>query len=222
MEVECKHGCGEWHERRFIDTHQNEECPQRPYSCEYCKEYYDSTFEDVTESHFDKCGKYPVICPNKCQDDPFEQSIIEDYLNNECPLTEVSCPFAYAGCEVKLPRKDMPGHTTDISVHFPLLASYTQIDIERKQKATERQFEEKLSAMEKQFEEKQRAMERQFEEKLSAMERQFEEKLKAADKHLQEKQRATERNSTLLEEKLAMLEDTQQIKSALGKFLIDF
>ena len=221
VEVECKHGCGEWYERFFIDTHQNEECLQRPYSCEYCEEC-NSTFEDVTEIHYAMCGKYPVTCPNKCQNDPFEQSKIEYHLNDECPLTEVSCPFAYAGCEVKLPRKDMSGHTTDISVHFPLLASFTQIYIERKQKATERQFEEKLSYMEKQFVEKQRAMERQFEEKLSAMERQFEKKLKAAEKQYQEKQRATERNSTLLEEKLAMLEDTQQMKSALGKFPIDF
>ena len=54
VEVECRHGCGEWYERRFIDTHQNEECPQRPYSCEYCKEYY-STFEDVTEIHYAEC-----------------------------------------------------------------------------------------------------------------------------------------------------------------------
>ena len=201
VEVECKHGCGEWYERRFIDTHQNEECPQQPYSCEYCKEY-DSTFEDVTEIHYAKCGKYPVTCPNKCQDDPFERSKIEDHLNDECPLTEVSCPFAYAGCEVKLPRKDMPGHTMDISVHFPLLASFTQ-EIEQRQRATEKQFEEKLSAMERQFEEKLKSAEKQYQV-------------------LQEKQRATERNSTLLEEKQAMLEDTQQIKSALGKFPIDF
>ena len=54
VEVECRHGCGEWYERLFIDTHQNEECPQRPYSCEYCKEYY-STFEDVTEIHYAEC-----------------------------------------------------------------------------------------------------------------------------------------------------------------------
>ena len=213
VEVECKHDCWEWYERHFIDTHQNEECPQRPYSCEYCKEY-DSTFEDVTESHFDKCGKYPVTCPKKCQNDPFERNKVENHLNDECPLTEVSCPFAYAGCEVKLLRKDMPGHTTDFSVHLPLMASCTQIDIERKQKATESQFEEKLSAMERQFEEKQRAMERQFEEKLKATEKQYQ--------VLLEKQRATERNSTMLEEKLAMLEDTHQIKSALGKFPIDF
>ena len=126
VEVECKHGCGEWFERRFIDTHQIEECPQRPYSCEYCKEYDDSTFEDVTENHYAVCGKYPVICPNECRDDPFEQSRIEDHLNDECPLTEVSCPYAYAGCEVKLPRKDLPKHAEDIVTHFALLASFTR------------------------------------------------------------------------------------------------
>ena len=103
---------------------------------------------------------------------------------------------------MKLPRKDMLGHTTDIPLHFPLLASFTR-DIEQKQKATESQFEEKLGAMEKQFEEKLKATEKKYQ-------------------ILQEKQRATERNSRLLEEKLAMLEDTQQIKSALGKFPIDF
>ena len=198
VEVECKHGCGEWYERRFIAPHQNEECPQRPYSCEYCKEYY-STFEDVTEIHHAECGNYPVACPNKCQDDPFERSKIEDHLNDECPLAEVSCPFAYAGCEVKLPCKDIPGHTTDMSIHFPLLATFTWV------------IEQKLIATEKRFEEKQRAMEREFKEKLKATEDQYQ--------VLLEKQRATERNSTLLEEKLSMLEDAQQLKSALP---IDF
>ena len=127
-------------------------------------------------------------------------------MNDECPLTEVSCPFAYAGCEVKLPRKDIPGHTSDISIHFPLLASFTQIDIEQKQKATERQFEEKLSAVERQFEEKPRVMKGQFEEKLKAAENQY-----------QEKWRATE---TFFKTKLAMFKDTQKIKSAMGTRLI--
>ena len=125
VEVECKHGCGEWYERRFIDTHENEECPQRPYSCKYCKEY-DSTFEDVTKIHHAECGKYPVPCPNKCQDDPFERSKINYHLNDECPLNEVSCPFAYAGCEVRLPREDITEHAGDIVTHFALLASFTR------------------------------------------------------------------------------------------------
>ena len=173
VEVECKHGCGEWYERHFVDTHQNEECPQRPYSCEYCKEY-DCTFKDVMV-HYDKCAKYPVMCPNKCQDDPLWRSKIEDHLNDDCPLIEVSCPFAYAGCEVKLPRKDMPGHTADISIHFPLLASYTRV-IEQKQKATESQFEEKLKVMEKQFEERLQIEKKKYEVlvvKLKAVEKEI-------------------------------------------------
>ena len=76
VEVECKHGCGEWYKRHFFDTHQNEECPQRPYSYEYCKDY-SSTFKDVKTIHYLICGKYPLPCPNKCRDGSFvEQSKI--------------------------------------------------------------------------------------------------------------------------------------------------
>ena len=151
----------------------------------------------------------------------------EQHLNDECLLTEVSCPFAFAGCEVKLPRKDMPAHTADISAHFSL-ASLTQ-EIEQKQRATERQFTEKQEALEQQFEEKQEAMERKFGEKLEALERQFEEKMKVTEKQyelLLEKQRATQSQNQILLEKLndterkvLMLEDTQRMKS---KFPIDF
>ena len=211
LKVQCKHGCGEWYERRFVATHQNGECPQRPYSCKYCKKY-DSTFEDVTKIHYSECGKYPIACPNKCRDDPFEQSEIDDHLNDKCPLTEVSCLFAYSGCEVKLPRKDMPGHTADISVHFPLLVSLTR-EIDQKQRAMERQFEEKLKATEDQYKvlvEKQRTTE-------------------VKNLTLDSKLKATETQNQVLAEKinvtenrLAVLEDTQQMKSALGKFPIDF
>ena len=208
VEVECKHGCGGLHQRQNITVHQNEDCLQRPYSCEYCKEYV-SNFKIVTEKHYMVCDKYPVSCPNKCRFDPFQRSKIEDHVNNECPLTKVPCPFTYAGCEVKLLRKDMPAHTADISVHFALLASFTW-EIKQKQIATEKQFKEKQEAMERQFEEKMKATEKQYEVIL-------------------EKQRATQSQNQVLHEqlnimerKVAALEDTQQMKSALGKFPIDF
>ena len=41
------------------------------------------------------------------------------------PLTEVNCPLYYAGCEVKLPRKDMPEHMRDTVTHLTLLATVT-------------------------------------------------------------------------------------------------
>ena len=45
VEVECKHECGGWYQRRYIATHQDQECLEPPYSCEHCNEY-DSTFKD--------------------------------------------------------------------------------------------------------------------------------------------------------------------------------
>ena len=199
VEVECKHGCGEWYERRFIDIHQNEKCPQRPYSCEYCKDY-SSTFKDVKTTHYLICKKYPLPCPNKCQDGPFvEKSKMKLHLNDECPLTEVSCPFAYTGCEVKLPRRDMPGHPADISMHFPLLVSLTREN-----------------------QQKQRAMESQFEERFKVIERQYqlqEEKLKTAveqNKIFEEKVNAREKEIAMLKEEI------QPMKMALGEFPLDF
>ena len=124
MEVECKHECGGWFQRRYIATHQDQECLERPYSCEHCNEY-DSTFKALTDIHYAECPKYPVTCPNECRHDPFKQQEIEYHLKDDCPLTKVSCPLHYAGCEVELPRKDMPEHMKDTVTHLTLLASLT-------------------------------------------------------------------------------------------------
>ena len=125
VEVECEHGCGERFQRRHVISHQNKQCRMRPYSCEYCSDC-DSTFEDVTVTHYPECKKYPVSCPNGCQDNPFERQELETHLNEECSLTEVNCPLHYAGCEVRLPRKDMPEHMKDTVTHLTLLATVTQ------------------------------------------------------------------------------------------------
>ena len=142
VEVECKHACGRCIQRRYIATHQDQECLERPYSCEHCNEY-DSTFEDVTDIHYAFCSKYPVTCPNECRHYPFERQEIEDHLKDDCPLMKVSCPLHYAGCEVELPRKDMPEHMKDTVTHLTLLANVTlslvkeNQELKEKQRATE-------------------------------------------------------------------------------------
>ena len=125
VEVGCVHGCGERFQRRHIPSHQDEKCPERPYSCEYCHEY-ESTFADVTQDHYLDCEMYPVPCPNKCQEAPFERQNVENHVKDECPLTEIHCPLHYAGCGVRLPRKDMPDHMSDTVTHMTLLATVTQ------------------------------------------------------------------------------------------------
>ena len=125
VEVGCVHGCGERFQRRHIASHQKDVCPKRAYSCEYCREY-DSTFEEVTKNHCPQCVKYPVPCPNKCQEAPFERQKVDNHVKDECPLTEIHCPLHYAGCGVRLPRKDMPQHMSDTFTHLTLLATVTQ------------------------------------------------------------------------------------------------
>ena len=166
VEVECKHECGGWYQRRYIATHQDQECLECPYSCEHCNEY-DSTFKDVTDIHYAECPKYPVTCPNECRHDPFEQQEIEYHLKDDCPLTKVSCPLHYAGCEVELPRKDMPEHMKDTVTHLTLLANVTLSLMKENQELKEKQrvAEEKQRVAE----EKQRATEEKQKKEVAAL-----------------------------------------------------
>ena len=122
--VECKYVCGWWYWRCDVSVHQIDHCMKRPYSCGYCR-VHESTFEDVTQNHYFECPKYPVVCPNVCRRNPFERQEIEGHLEDDCPLAKVSCPLHYAGCEVELPRKDMPEHMKDTVTHLTLLANVT-------------------------------------------------------------------------------------------------
>ena len=142
--VECTHKCGAWFQRRHITTHETQQCNKRPYSCDYCRDYH-STFEDMTEVHYPQCGKYPVACPNDCDEYKFERQKLESHLREQCPLVLVNCPFSYAGCETQLPRKDMPEHVKQNVTHLTLMAATTQRLLkenqELKQKAIEREDE---------------------------------------------------------------------------------
>ena len=127
-----------WFQRRYIATHQDQKCLERPYACAYCNEY-DSTFNEMTDIHYAECPKYPVTCPNICRRDPFEE--IEDHLKDDCPLAKVSCPLHYAGCEVELPRKDMPEHMKDTVTHLTLLTNVTLSLMKENQELKEKQKE---------------------------------------------------------------------------------
>ena len=127
-EIECQH-CSHLFQRRYISAHETAECPQRPFTCNYCSDY-ESTHEDVVTNHWLQCPLRPVSCPNKCGDNPKRQNL-EDHVNKDCPLTVVNCDFHYAGCEVQLPRKDMPAHLAENMVaQLAQLATSTQEKIQ--------------------------------------------------------------------------------------------
>ena len=123
-EVECHHCC-ELFQRHYVTAHQIEECIRRPFSCDYCGNY-GADFEDVTTKHWPVCGSRPVPCPNECGVHAERQNL-EHHVSKDCPLTVVSCDFCYAGCEVKLPRKNMPTHIVEnVVAHMSLMAVHNQ------------------------------------------------------------------------------------------------
>ena len=104
--IKCRF-CFKLFERRFINTHQSNECPKRPYECTYCE--YSATFEEVTQQHSNECPSAPVTCPNNCELVVF-RSDLEHHRNHVCPKEIEQCEFRAVGCQVELPRRDMSEH----------------------------------------------------------------------------------------------------------------
>ena len=118
-EIECSY-CSDFIVRNKLLHHKKELCDKRPFSCEYCNEY-ESSFKGVIHNHWPVCGYYPVQCPNDCGAFP-QRKDVDSHVQNECPLMVVECNFHYAGCDVRLPRRNMPDHLKDgLVAHVSLL-----------------------------------------------------------------------------------------------------
>jgi hypothetical protein len=105
--VECK--CHVKVKRIDAENHENNECSQRPYQCEYCS--FVASYEQITQQHYRRCNKYPVPCPNNC-----EVTLVRDEVNyhmSECPLRLIECEFEWAGCHQIIPHKDIHQHRYD-------------------------------------------------------------------------------------------------------------
>ena len=119
-EVKCQYEeCQERKQRRYLKNHEDKECPQRPFQCQYCGE--EDTFLYITLDHYEECEEYPVTCPNKCVSTNMPRGSLTAHVNRECPLEPVDCVFSWAGCNDKPLRKDVHVHTADTK-HMTLLA----------------------------------------------------------------------------------------------------
>ena len=121
-EVDCSF-CSHHFQRRYVQTHQSEYCPSRPYTCQHCNEY-SAAFEVVTTKHWPLCAFFPLSCPNSCEM-ILQRRELENHVEKDCLLTPIDCDFSLVGCKVRLARKDMPSHVSrDLSAHMSLLQTY--------------------------------------------------------------------------------------------------
>ena len=84
--------CDKLHPRHEMEQHQTSLCPKRPSTCFMCEEY-ESTYEDVVNSHTPVCKCRPVECPNSCGADNLQHQHLEEHVSSQCPLTYVECEF---------------------------------------------------------------------------------------------------------------------------------
>ena len=95
-EVACIY-CTCLFQRRYINPHQsNDECPKRPYVCKHCG--HDATYEEVMQGHYQALVEVQSREPEQHVD------------LSGCPLEIVACDFHGIGCQVELPRRDVPAH----------------------------------------------------------------------------------------------------------------
>ena len=121
-EVHCTH-CVHSFQRRYIQSHQVDDCLQRPFGCEHCNDFK-STYEEVTETHYKVCAYFPLSCPEHCGK-YFMRHEIPAHVSRDCPLTIVLCDFHIVGCKVEIARKDLPTHVNDsLAGHMSLLQAH--------------------------------------------------------------------------------------------------
>ena len=124
-DVECT-VCLQPFQRRYLKAHQSEDCPKRPFACQHCKQH-EATFEEVTQSHWPECPSFPLPCPNNC-DLVLQRHEVEQHIRQNCTLALLHCDFHRVGCEVHLPRRDMPSHISEnIAGHMSHLEVYMSI-----------------------------------------------------------------------------------------------
>ena len=108
-------------QRYKVDAHETNDCPNRPYKCEYCG--YDDSYVNITEIHYSSCYYYPMSCPNNCTQDKIPRCLLKGHLDISCPLQPVECEFSWAGCKVKSKRQDLPKHCSEnLQQHFSQVA----------------------------------------------------------------------------------------------------
>lgn len=101
--------------RKNLQKHK-EECDFRQYTCKFCYDVTD-TYLKVSREHFPVCSDYTVPCPNKCDIGYMTRASVAEHLRDSCPLEEVQCDYASAGCRGKCLRKDMAIHYETFSQH---------------------------------------------------------------------------------------------------------
>ena len=122
--VPCPYLCFKHIQRRRIERHMKEECPKRPYMCNYCNQ--EGSHSAIVNDHLPVCEKFPTRCPNGCEE-LLCRADTKKHIDEVCRLQAVQCKFEFAGCpSTNLRRKDIKKHMEEnVEAHLEILADYS-------------------------------------------------------------------------------------------------
>ena len=141
VEAKCKFGCGEKLEIRELTEHLEYFCPNRPVICPHCSER--GKHEFINGKHKDLCLEFPVDCPNKCESSDIKRRELETHLL-ECQLEVVECEYTYAGCGIKMQRKDLSEHLQqNMPLHMAFMTKFLATELEKRDQLLQKVIDDK-------------------------------------------------------------------------------
>ena len=184
VDVECPKKCVQKVQKRNLDTHLANECPNRDYRCPHCN--FANKYH-VVSKHFDVCRYYPLACPNRCGA-TFERDDLPDHMKM-CRLEEVQCVFNSAGCQAKFIRENEDEHMDhNTQKHLALMPAATlriSQDFEHKLQEQQDVFENILEQKDKQIKHVEQKLQEQ-QKKLVEKDEQVKQKLEKQGQEFQE------------------------------------
>ncbi|XP_044174909.1 TNF receptor-associated factor 6-like isoform X2 [Acropora millepora] len=125
VDVSCPKNCGKKFQRRDLEKHLKDDCPNTKVRCTYCTE---EVLRNRVENHFQDCPQYPLSC-EKCGKENIPRNEMQGHIEKECPMAELKCPFSVVGCPFEGPRsavnehvkEEMVSHLTDFIKEFEAL-----------------------------------------------------------------------------------------------------
>ena len=161
--VACPYSCGDSFQRCQLQDHKMNNCPNRPFTCQYCD--YEATYTEITTEHWPDCEKYPMQCPNACEEGTIERQHLEEHLDEMCPLQVVECEFSYAGCEVQCQRQHMQDHVNEkVKAHLSLVSEKVSQQLEEGKELDSRikELEDKIEEQDSTIQEQQTTINQQI------------------------------------------------------------
>ena len=176
LKVRCPHkrnGC-EWVvELGNLDLHSNS-CPKRPWQCKHCD--FKGTYYVGTTDHLPNCTKYPEPCPNQCKVGTVARCDMEEHLT-QCPLQLVECEFAQAGCQVRVPRRDLARHMEEWGQRHLLSMSLLNLSLTRDLHQKMAEKDQQIAELQKQLQQQNSKLEKQIQDLQEQTEKQLQTQL---------------------------------------------